>query len=355
MKEKSPRELVYGWETVRYELLNSRLCDLDVKIEGSPLSRRVQSLHVELKAKGLTFRPLCYLSDGWGCPDKVPAIGIPFYLADERLARLEEEQSGEVEETTDVMMLLRHEAGHAYNYAFRLYESPEWEKLFGPFSAPYRESFRPNPYSKQFVRHISAFRVGRSYAQKHPDEDFAETFAVWLTPRSAWRRRYRLWPAIEKLKYVDRVMRKLRGVRPTLKNSMPLHNALEDLTFLVKDHYGKRTERYRAAAQGYVDDILTEMFPIDGPERTRVDAAPVLRTHRWEIVRRVSHWTGLEDTDIYPLLTKMEERATELGLRLRRTLINAKMLEFTAVITTLAMNYVYTGRYMVTRTQENHE
>jgi hypothetical protein len=83
-------------------------------------------------------------------------------------------------------MYLRHEAGHAFNYAYRLYQTPEWRELFGPFNRPYRERYRPIPFDRNFVRHIEGW-----YAQKHPDEDFAETFAVWLTPGSRWRVRYR--------------------------------------------------------------------------------------------------------------------------------------------------------------------
>ena len=345
---KPARDLVYSWDTVRYELLSTRICDLKVKIEGSSLARKIWRLHRELNAKGLTFRPPCYLSDGWGCPDRVPLIGIPFYLGDERLSRIEEEHTGEIEDDAEIMMLLRHEAGHAFNYAYRLYDDPGWIENFGPFDAPYHETFRPNPYSRQYVRHINAHQVGRTYAQKHPDEDFAESFAVWITPRSAWRRRYRFWPAIAKLKYIDRVMKKIRGVRPITTGGNP-HRSLEDIHIPLIEHYGQKRERFKQSAQGYVDDLLKELFPHDGPERTRVDVAPVLRTHRWELVSRVAHWTGLEEGHIYPLLTKMEERSRALNLRMRRVLVSSKMVEVTALVTTLAMNYVYTGKFMVTK------
>ena len=107
------------------------------------------------------------------------------------------------------MMYLRHEAGHAFNYAYELYKTPEWRDLFGPFRRPYRDDYRPVPFSRRFVRHIAGW-----YAQKHPDEDFAETFAVWLTPRSQWRRkRYKGWGAMAKLRYVDRMARKFRDAR----------------------------------------------------------------------------------------------------------------------------------------------
>src|SRR6516165_5965213 len=114
--------LVNSWETVRYELLNTRICDLGLQIEQSPLQPLVCRLRRELSVKGLKFRPEFYLTDSWGCPDEVPVIGIPFYLADRRLARIEEEQTGEIEDHHAIMMFLRHEAGHALNYAYRLYQ-----------------------------------------------------------------------------------------------------------------------------------------------------------------------------------------------------------------------------------------
>ena len=348
MKSLSGQELVYSWETVRYELLNTPICDLKIRIEGTPLGRKIFRLGRELEAKQLGFRPQCYLSDGWGCPDKVPLIGIPFYLADEKLSRLEEEQSGELEDDQEIMMLLRHEAGHAYNYAYRLYEEPSWTKLFGPFDAPYRDTFRPNPYSRSFVRHINASNVGQNYAQKHPDEDFAETFAVWLTPRSAWRRRYRLWPAIAKLRYVDKTMRRIRDTEPTHTSGKP-HRSIEDMSILLIDHYGQKRERFRAAAQGYVDDVLHKLFPEEGPERTQIEVAPVLHQHRWELVSRVSLWTGVEEGHIYPLMKKMEERSRQLELTVRRSLVRSKVIELTALLSALAMNFVFTGRFMVAR------
>lgn len=344
----STTDLVYGWETIRYELLSTKLCDLKVKIEGTSLARKIWRLHKELQAKGLSFKVPCYLSDGWGCPDRVPMIGIPFYLADERLMRIEEEHTGDVEDDSEIMMLLRHEAGHAYNYAYKLFEDPAWTETFGSFDTPYRETFRPNPYSKNYVKHISAYQVGRTYAQKHPDEDFAETFAVWLTPRSAWRRRYRYWPAIEKLKYMDRIMKKLKRVHPEVDGG-EMHRQISELDILLIDHYGQKKERFRTAAQGYVDDILNELFPAEESDRARTDVAPLIRAHRWELVTRVGHWTGLDEGHIYPLLTKMEDRSRALNLRVRRADSAAKLVELTAIVTTLAMNYVYTGRFMVTR------
>src|SRR5262249_22961898 len=146
--------LVNSWETVRFELLNTRVSEMGLRIEDSPLEPFIRRLDRELASKGLQFRPDFYLTDAWGCPDEVPIIGIPFYLADKRLSRIEEEQTGEIEDDQMIMMLLRHEVGHAINYGYRLYTNRDWAEVFGPFSQPYHDSFRPNPFSRQFVRHI---------------------------------------------------------------------------------------------------------------------------------------------------------------------------------------------------------
>lgn len=334
--------LVNSWETVRFELLNTRICDLGLQIEGSPLQPFIQRLGRELKAKGVAFVPEVYLTDSWGCPDEVPVIGVPFYLADKRLARIEEEQTGEIETEQLIMMLLRHEAGHAINYAYRLYQDVNWVETFGSFSRPYRDSFSPNPFSRQFVRHIVHHQYGRTYAQKHPDEDFAETLAVWLTPRSGWQRRYRNWPALRKLQYVHQLMKSLRSKPPECTDGK-LCTPVEEMDMLLAAHYGQRAERYRAAAQGYVDDKLREVFP---PSRSRrvLPAGEFLRTHNRDLLERVTRWSSLNEEEVAALLSKLEDRADALSLQVPRRQWAAKLMDVTALATSLAMDFVYTGR-----------
>jgi hypothetical protein len=235
------------WETVRQRLLAKRICDLGLRIEESPVEPFLQQLTQELAAKGLCFVPAFYLTDSWGCPDRVPTIGIPFYLASDLLARIEKEQTGNLENIQTIMQLLRHEAGHAINYAFRLWEQPDWKETFGPFSKPYRDVFEPNPRSRSFVRHICSCLYRYTYAQKHPDEDFAETFAVWLTPRSGWRRKYHDWPAIKKLRYVDRLMRRICGQEPQCKRGK-LVNPVCRLTMPLAEHYRRQARGYGRTA-----------------------------------------------------------------------------------------------------------
>ena len=332
------------WQTVRCELLNARICDLGLELEGSPVEPFVRRLHAEVAAKKMVFRPSCYLTDSWGCPDRVPVIGVPFYLADKRLAKIEEEQTGEIEDDATVMMLMRHEAGHAANYAYRLWKEPGWAEMFGPFSKPYRDVFHPRPASREFVRHLLSNPYGRTYAQKHPDDDFAETFAVWLTPRSAWRRKYRFWPALKKLLYVDEVMRRLRERTPPWQDG-ELVNPIEEIHVLLAEHYGQRVERFRAAAQGYVDDTLRAVFP---PIRAKATwpAQALLRQRHGDLLERITYWSGLDEDEARTILLKLEDRAGALRLRFPRRQIARKLMDVAAMATALAVEFAYTGRLM---------
>src|SRR4029078_1632315 len=167
----------------------------------------------ELRNVGLTrVRPRFYLSTEWGVPFETVAIAIPFYLARPELTALHAERVGLVEGLgrADILRYLRHEMGHVVNYAYRLYESEEWVERFGAITQPYEDDYRPEPFSRRFVRHLPGW-----YAQKHPDEDWAETFAIWMTPRFDWRAAYADWPdALAKLDYCHRTMAMLKERDP---------------------------------------------------------------------------------------------------------------------------------------------
>src|ERR671925_1873674 len=195
-------------------LLDVRMADLPLAIEGT-LADRIAQIREELEARRLHFPLHFYLSDEWFTPDGATAIAVPFYLAHSRLAKLEESQMFEVEggEYEWCMRILRHEAGHAIDNAYKLRLRRQRRQIFGAPSKPYPEFYTPKPYSKSYVLHLDAW-----YAQSHPDEDFAETFAVWLTPNSEWGQRYVGWKALPKLEYMDALMGSLRDVPPPLQN-----------------------------------------------------------------------------------------------------------------------------------------
>ncbi|MDJ0868452.1 MAG: hypothetical protein QNK03_20260 [Myxococcota bacterium] len=228
-------------------LLDVRLCDLGLRLEGTPLAGRLERVHGELAAAGLRFRPYAWLSNGWFTPHGVSGFAIPFYLAHPRLTRLERALMGEAEGDREAwcLQLMRHETGHALDNAYRLHRRRSWREQFGPFGEPYRVRYTPNPRSRAFVRHLDGW-----YAQSHPGEDFAETFAVWLQPRSGWRRRYAGWGALRKLEYVDALMAELRGEPPRLR-TRERTDSLLGLRHTLREHYRRRLVRYtRRAAAG---------------------------------------------------------------------------------------------------------
>ena len=239
------------------EILTKPIKELGLKLEGSPLERLVQQLYRELERKGLSrsVRSATCRTSG-AVPSGEPVIGIPFYLADPKLARLEKEMN-DLEDRREIMMYLRHEAGHAFNYAYELYRTPEWRDLFGPFRRPYRDGYRPVPFSRQFVRHIAGW-----YAQKHPDEDFAETFAVWLTPRSQWRKRYKGWGAMAKLRYVDRMARRLRATSSRVRPQGHTDITVEEMETTVEEFYQKALEEQGQSVELALDTDLVDIFPV---------------------------------------------------------------------------------------------
>ena len=231
-------------------LLASRICDLPVRIEGSWLQPRVDQLYRELRERKIAFEPVCYLSDEWQTPENQPVIGVPFFLAHPRLIALEEKMMLEAEGKTHewCMKLMRHEAGHALSYAYRLQRKRSWQKLFGRTSQAYEETYRFRPYSKSFVRHLDYY-----YAQYHPDEDFAETFAVWLTPNIDWRKQYQGWKALDKLIFVDQLMKSLEGKAPLMGKGVQRWKASAIRRTLRDDRIRKATPRVLNRASSRVD------------------------------------------------------------------------------------------------------
>ncbi len=325
------------------ELLSKPIKELGLRLEGSPLEKYVQELHEELGRKGLKhFRPACYLTDEWGCPDQEPIIGVPFYLADPKLAALEREMN-DLEDEREIMMYLRHEAGHAFNYAYELFKSEEWKALFGPFRRPYRDHYRPVPFSRRFVRHIAGW-----YAQKHPDEDFAETFAVWLTPRSSWRKRYKGWGALHKLRYVDRIARKLGDVPPVRAVGAP-DITVEEMEQTIAEFYrATLPDEAQAIADLALDTDLADIFLAQASRRRNGvrPAAEVLAERRKEIVDKVTYWTGVRRPLVRSLVGCIEKRVADLAMRALREREAGYVVEITAYITTLAMNYLTRGRFV---------
>jgi hypothetical protein len=238
------------------QLLDLRLSDLRLSIKGTPLEQRIAKLYDDLNARGLFFKPHVWLSEEWFTPDGVPGFAIPFYLAHPRLAKLERKQMFEAEGGTEqeCFRIMRHEAGHAIDNAFYLHRRHRYRTLFGSFNRPYPNWYKPDPDSRHFVLHLPAW-----YAQSHPAEDFAETFAVWLTSGSRWRRQYQGWPALRKLGYVDELMRELAGKAPPNKARRRVAE-LPKLELTLREHYRNKRQYYAFQWPPDYDQGLLRIF-----------------------------------------------------------------------------------------------
>jgi hypothetical protein len=319
------------------ELLNVRMCDLPICIEDE-LAERTAQLTAELQAVGLRAPLHFYLSDEWFTPDGATAIAIPLYLAPPRLAKLEEAQMLEVEggEYEWCMRILRHEAGHAIDNAFKLRLRRQRFTVFGSYKKPYPESYTPRPYSKSFVLHLDAW-----YAQSHPDEDFAETFAVWLTPNSEWRLRYAGWPAAKKLHYMDVLMRSVRRKAPRLDNPIEIE-PLRALRKTLRQHYRTKRRHYGVDYPNFYDRDLRRLFS-DAPEfADNITAAQFIGRIRRATRRAVAEWTGIYQYTIDQVIEDMIERSRELKLRLKVPEDQARQ-EFTVLLTVQPMNHLHSG------------
>jgi hypothetical protein len=330
-----------SWVSLRDdELLALRIRDLGVGIEGSELEPRVAKLYAELEGRGLTLRPECFLGDEWFSPNGVPAIALPFYLAHPRLKALELHQMMEVEGGTPEWceQLLRHECGHAFDHAYRFSGRRKWRAIFGSPDVDYEpETYRPRPYSKSFVRHLPNW-----YAQAHPDEDFAETFAVWLggAPET-WRQRYKGWKALEKLEYVDQLMHEAARKPPLVTGGRRRAEASK-MRSTLGHYYAARRRLWAEDQPGFYDPDLRRMFA-DAPAGHGT-AAAFMRRRRKAIVAGVVRWTGQRKYVVDDLAHKLIQRCKQLALHAPADEV-ALALDVGAYLASLVTNHLYTGRF----------
>ena len=334
------------WATLNDEdLLERRISQLGLHLEGSTLEPLIRQLYDELSAHGLAFHPPCHLGDEWFVPVGIPAIFVPFFLAHDRLRTLERTLMLEVEGGTpeSFMQLMRHETAHAYAYAFQLPRKKKWQQIFGQTSREETPQFyRPRPFSRSYVMHLDDW-----YAQSHPDEDFAETFAVWLTPGLEWRKRYDGWKALQKLEYVDALMGSLAGRPPV---HAPAYRVAEYdcLNLKLKTYYARKRKQYEDSYPDFYDADLRQLFPAaaDGPERIR--AGTYLRRRRRRLMNTVCQWTNEKRFRVNKLLSRLIERCDQLGLHVLKD-DPQQDIGVATFITTLVMNNLFTGKFKRTK------
>jgi hypothetical protein len=295
------------------ELLKVRFCDLKLSIERSSIARHVRRLYADLERRGLRLRPHVWLSEEWFSPDGVPGIAIPFYLAHPRLERLERRIMREAEGGNSRLLLriLRHEAGHAVDNAYRLRRRKRWREVFGPASLPYPARYRARAGSRRYVHHL-----GEWYAQAHPTEDFAETFAVWLTPKSGWRKSYANWPAYSKLAVVDELIADVRARRPPVRNRTRIE-PLDHNTRTLAQHYRRKLAHNRLIRRGLADELLQRAFTAERRRKDPLRAATLLRADARRLTASVARALALEPYSVEQILRMLIERSERLQLYVR--------------------------------------
>ncbi len=318
------------------KLLQLRLKDLKVSLDGTWVKRCLEDLNDELDHRGLRIRPHVWLSNEWFSPTDSPGIAIPFYLVHPRLMRLEKKKIFDVEggTTWECMRILRHETGHVVQNAYRLQRRRRWQQLFGRSSDHYPSYYRPNPASRNFVQHLRLW-----YAQSHPDEDFAETFAVWLKPRSDWRKRYAGWGALKKLEYVDELMAEIADQKPILRKRS-IVDPLSKLTYTLDEHYRKKIALYAVNTPKTYDRELHRIFSADPRHHRSLAASAFIRRHRAQIREIVSRWTGEYQLTIDSVLDDMIDRCRELDLRAVGSERRLKT-DFTVLLTAKTVHSLY--------------
>jgi hypothetical protein len=323
------------------ELLERRISKLGLRLEGTALEPLIKQLYDELSAKGLVFHPPCYVGDEWFVPVGIPAIFIPFFLVQDRVRALERTIMLEVEGGTKewFMKLIRHEAGHAYGYAYQLTRKKKWREIFGqPSTEGTPDTYRPRPFSRSYVVNLDDW-----YAQSHPDEDFAETFAVWLRPGLDWRKRYAGWRALPKLEYVDELMRSLAGKPPL--HTPPFRPAdYNCLNVKLKTYYIRKRKLFEDTYPDFYDADLRQLFAAS----SGLKASSYLRLRKRRLLNAICQWTNEKKYRVNKLLSRLIDRCDQLRLFADND-DPQQDFRVTSYVTTLVMNYLFTGKFKRTK------
>ena len=338
-----PMSKKHSWEKLSDdEILDLKFCDLDLSIEGSRIEPLVDQLYKELKQKKIHFRPEVYIAEDWFSFDGVPGIAVPFYVVNNRLAKIQKKLLLDAEgyNKKDCMKLLRHEAGHAIDNAFYLRKSKSRQKLFGLSSTPYPNEYSPHAYSRKYVIHLNLW-----YAQAHPDEDWAESFALWLTPRSNWRKKYQKWPAIKKLQLVNELMKEIAYKSPLVKIQEQPGNIKKNRRKL-KTFYKNKIDELSLSRSFSMVPLIAGLFSTDSKYKNKKLAAQFIKQERKPIRNMVARWTGLHKYTINEILEDIILNCQEEKLRLMTSEREAR-LDLVGMLTAHTLNCINSGHHKI--------
>jgi hypothetical protein len=345
------RRLLFSSDTRKMEILNTPVNRLDLKLRTSLLAAPLERLYARLKRRGIRLKPDFYFGEDWGCVAVTTNIEIGFYDATPVLKELNREVRGWVNDARTVDYLLRHETGHAFCYAHRLYKLPEFRKVFGVKGSffetyPLTDRFKPHPWSRDYVNPNRDH-----YAQKHPDEDFAETFGVWLSLPSNWKRAYKnRRGALGKLEYVTRLVERYGGQAPQVPPDLRAVDVpVEMIRETVAEILGTSLTRYRSRATGYIDPLLKRVgrYRKKPADPGLVALSDVIGAHRKSILDALVRSAKVTPATAASIVSKMETRSRILHLSVPLGRIDKALIDVSAVAVTLATRFAMTGKVLL--------
>ena len=263
--------------------LSKKVKNLKWQYQGSRVEKAVAQVQAELDQQKIDFKIRCWASDDWYTPDGQVGFAFPFYLLDPKLSSIATAMDVNVEgrTQTELVKLIRHEVGHTLDNAFCLRKKAGRKKLFGA-QIKYPLSYSPKYQRSAYVDHL-----GDGYAESHPDEDFAETFSVWLGQCDIWKTKYQSRSqAYAKLKQVDQWM-------TDLKNQKPINNRVkaEDLASKdgrsLKEVFLKRASNEIKYARKIFSEFTQELDPSQCESLHRW-----LRKNKKRCIHQVATYTG---------------------------------------------------------------
>jgi hypothetical protein len=162
------------------------------------------------------------------------------------------------------------------------------------------------PRSRDHVLHLEHW-----YAQSHPTEDFAETFAVWLGPKSRWRAEYAGWPALAKLEFVDALMKELAGRAPKTRDRSRIA-PLAGNSRTLGEHYRRRNALGGEHAERYDEWLLRVFARRTAPEQTAAER--LLLNLNTELTTALLRASGVHPYTVFQILRAVRRRARVLDL-----------------------------------------
>jgi hypothetical protein len=219
-------------------VLDTRVKDLGLTLEKSRFHSLIRETRRELRAAKIALDPIFYLSTEYGCLEGSATIGLLWTDGFDFSWELAKKHHIRTRTPPIIIKTLRHEVGHAFGYAHKLYRTPLFRELFGvkgPFFDSYPEVWKPG---KREHKRLERGEVILLYATRHADEDWAVCFEHWLTARTEgwdWRERYHGKPLVlAKLGYVEEVVHDY-GQRRAKVKPPPLDEPVSSVRLTVRD------------------------------------------------------------------------------------------------------------------------